>query len=141
MNAAISRLLVTFVGLLTTGSAGPAEDDALVKAVIQKGVAHLKSTQAADGSWTHGMHVMGPTSLAGLALLECGVSKEDPAVQRALGFVRDAATGKYGAMGNDQTYDISLAILFLDRYGSTRDVRTIESLTVRLMAGQNSQGG
>ena len=141
MNAAISRLLVTFVGLLTTGSAGPAEDDALVKAVIQKGVAHLKSIQSPEGSWTHSAHVMGPTALAGLTMLECGVSKQDPAVLRALTFVRNAASGKSGAMGNDQTYDISLAILFLDRYGSTRDVRTIESLTVRLLAGQNSEGG
>ena len=141
MNAAISRLLVPFVVLLTTGSALSADDDALIRAVIQRGVAHLRSIQASDGSWPHGSHAMGATSLAGLTMLECGVSKEDPAVQRALVYVRNAATGKSSAMGNDQTYDISLAILFLDRYGSARDIRTIESLTVRLLAGQNSQGG
>ena len=141
MNAAISRLLVTFVVLLTTTSTAFADDDALIRLVIQKGVTHLKSIQTPDGTWSHFGHVMGPTALAGLTMLECGVSKEDPAVQRALTYVRDVATGKPGALGGDQTYDISLAILFLDRYGSKRDLQVIESLTVRLMAGQNTQGG
>jgi len=58
---------------------------------------------------------MGPTALAGLTMLECGVNKEDPAVKRALAYVREAAAGGTGTPGADQTYDISLAILFLDR--------------------------
>jgi hypothetical protein len=143
MNAAISRLLVSLAVLLaTTSTAFAADDDALIRLMIQKGVAYLKSTQQApDGTWTHSAHVMGPTALAGLTMIECGVSKEDPAVQKALAYVRDAATGKNNAPGADQTYDIALSILFLDRYGSKRDIQVIESLTVRLMAGQNSQGG
>ena len=136
----LGNFLVVTLLLSLTSSARAADEEA-IKQAVQRGVAHLKSIQAQDGSWTHTAHAMGPTSLAGLALLECGVNKDDPAIQRAIHFVRDAATGSAGAQGADQTYDISLAILFLDRFGSKRDVRIIESLTVRLLAGQNAHGG
>lgn len=133
--------LITLALTLTITSSARAADEEAIKQAVQMGVAHLKSIQAADGSWTHLSHGMGATSLAGLALLECGVKKDDPAIQRAMTYVRDAATGSNAAPGADQTYDISLAILFLDRYGSKRDIHIIESLTVRLLAGQNAQGG
>src|SRR5262249_21703128 len=41
----------------------------------------------------------------------------------------------------DQTYSISLAILFLDRLGEPVDVALIESLTVRLLGGQGENNG
>ncbi len=141
MGANTRSKLVTLALALTIASSARAADDDTIKQAIRKGVAHLKSIQAADGSWTHSAHAMGPTALVGLTMLECGVNKEDPAIQHALEYVREATAGSREAPGADQTYDISLAILFLDRYGSKRDIQLIESLTVRLMAGQNSQGG
>src|SRR5262249_15892982 len=39
------------------------------------------------------------------------------------------------------TYSLALSILFLDRLRDPGDVPLIESMTVRLMAGQNNVGG
>src|SRR5207249_1683216 len=60
---------------------------------------------------------------------------DDPAVQRAAQAVRQVS------IGLTHTYSIALAILFLDRLGDPGDVALIESLTVRLLAGQTAAGG
>jgi hypothetical protein len=132
--------IVLAVTLIMAGSVKAGDDQSIDRAV-QKGVANLRTLQAPDGTWTYQAHAMGPTALVGLTMLECGVPKDDPAIRRALDYVREAATGGESAPGANQTYDISLAILFLDRLGSTRDDQVIESLTVRLLGGQNAQGG
>ena len=49
--------------------------------------------------------------------------------------VRSASTTMH------ETYTLSLSILFLDRLGDPADVPLIESMTVRLMAGQGPGGG
>jgi hypothetical protein len=104
-----------------------------VQRAIDAGVAYLKSTQAFDGTWPYDQ--IGPTSLAGLTLLECGVPADDPAVVKAAAAVRQAA------LTTTQTYSLALSILFLDRLGEPADVFLIESMTVRLLAGQNNYGG
>jgi hypothetical protein len=68
-------------------------------------------------------------------LLECDVEPNDPAIQKA------AATLRQISIGETQTYDISLAIMFFDRLGDKRDYPLIESLTVRLVRGQVPGGG
>ncbi len=133
--------LVILLVALTMHASARASDEEIIDQAVKRGIAHLRTLQGPDGSWTHPGHSMGPTALAGLAMLECGVHRDDPAVRRALDYVRDGATGNESIPGASQTYDISLAILFLDRFGSARDIPLIESLTVRLMGGQNSQGG
>jgi hypothetical protein len=40
-----------------------------------------------------------------------------------------------------KTYSISLAIMFLDRLGQPVDVNLIQSLSLRLLAGQSAEGG
>jgi hypothetical protein len=102
-------------------------------AAIARGVAYLKSIQQVDGTWPYDQ--IGPTALAGLTLLECGVPANDAAVVKAAGAVRQAA------LTATQTYSLALSILFLDRLGEAADVFLIESMTVRLLAGQNSHGG
>jgi hypothetical protein len=134
------KLLILSLSLTTLASAR-ADEDAVIDQAVKRGITHLRSIQGPDGAWTQAGHSMGPTALAGLAMLECGVKQDDPALRRALDYVRDGAAGNESIPGASQTYDISLAILFLDRFGSARDIPLIESLTVRLMAGQNSQGG
>src|SRR5262249_15581119 len=49
-------------------------------------------------------------------------------------FIRQAA------INADQTYSLALAILFLDRLGDPVDIALIESMTVRLLAGQQANG-
>ncbi len=76
---------------------------------------------------------LGITALAGLALMENGVDRDDPAIKNADRVVRSLATR------SNQTYDLALAILFLARRmpGSRGpDDELIELLGRRLAAGQ-----
>jgi hypothetical protein len=93
----------------------------------------LRALQQPDGTWPHAK--MGATALAGRTLLECGAKRDDPAVLKAAQAVRANATTCH------DTYSLALAILFLDRLGEPRDVALIESMAVRLLAGQDSATG
>src|SRR5262249_17806398 len=59
----------------------------------------------------------------------------DPAVQKAAFHVRTNIESL------TDTYDLSLAILFLDRLGERNDRRLIQMLALRLVAGQKASGG
>jgi hypothetical protein len=149
------RMVPPLIGILlaVTPSFG-ADAGEGVTASVQRGVAYLKKSQKRDGSWAYGgtqsadggtqtalvasdglnPNDVGATALAALALLECGVSTDDPAVQTAARFLRQASFALC------HTYAISLSIMFFDRMGIAEDVPLIESLMVRLLAGQNSDG-
>ncbi|HWE39582.1 MAG TPA: hypothetical protein VG406_23740, partial [Isosphaeraceae bacterium] len=89
---------------------GPSDDE--IKKAIEKGVNYLKSQQEATGGWEYQFnhdHALGVTALAGLALLENGVARDDEVIRKANEVVHDLA------LRSNQTYDISLAILFLAR--------------------------
>jgi hypothetical protein len=119
------------VALLATVPARAVDREAVARAV-DNGVRYLKAHQQADGTWAHDQ--IGLTALVGLTLLECDVPSDDAQLQKAVTAVRNAA------VHTDQTYSIALAILFLDRLGEPVDVALIESLTVRLLAGQHPTG-
>jgi hypothetical protein len=110
-------------------------DQEKIDAAIKKGVAHLMKMQTPEGKWTGG-HDVGITALCGLTLLECKVPAGDRSVQRAADFVRSRC-----ATLRDYNYEVSLAILFLDRLGDPRDHAVIQGLALRLMAGQDTAGG
>jgi hypothetical protein len=119
-----------------------AQEKKRVEEAIDRGVAYLRRTQLPTGSWIIGQehylvlrNAAGFAGLGGLALLESGVAAGDPAVQAATRFVRLSGPQLF------HTYDIALAVLFLDRLGDTRDRPLIRSLALRLAAGQNSWGG
>jgi hypothetical protein len=103
------------------------------KEAIERGVAALRRMQGGNGSWPH--EQLGATALAGLTLLECGAQPDDKDVRRAADAVRR------GSISLTHTYSIALSILFLDRLGDADDVPLIESLMVRLLAGQSAEGG
>jgi hypothetical protein len=109
----------------------PAEQDKVNKA-IDRGIAHLKKTQGREGIWgpREGM-----TALPGLTLLECGVPADDEHVQKAAQHTRKAIPKL------NQTYDLALSILFLDRLGDPRDEALIQTCAMRLVAGQTDAGG
>jgi hypothetical protein len=102
-------------------------------------VAFLKKTQLDDGSWPASppiqAHHAGLAALPGLTLLECGVWPDDSQVQKAAQHVRDAAPSL------NWTYDLALGILFLDRLGEPADRALIQTLALRLLAGQREDGG
>lgn len=80
-------------------------------------------------------HGIGPTALAGLALLEAGIPGDDPAVKNITAQVREASYSQH------RTYQVSLCLMYLDRYGDTSDVPLIQMLAVRLLVGQTNGGG
>jgi hypothetical protein len=124
-----------------------AEDQEKVNKAIDQGVAFLKKTQQASGTWPTsnkkreadhlGNFAVGFTALPGLTLLECGVKKDDPVIQKAAAFVRTHEQQHKILL----TYDISLAILFLDQLGDPKDKDLIQKLALRLVAGQTITGG
>jgi hypothetical protein len=125
--------------LLTPGA--KAADQEKIQQAITRGLEHLKSQQdKGTGTWPFYETFVGPaktgaTALAGVTLLECGVPSGDPVVQKAADAVRRAAVHL------TQTYELSTAILFLDRLGDPGDVALIQSMGVRLLGGQNASGG
>ncbi|MHB1421873.1 MAG: prenyltransferase/squalene oxidase repeat-containing protein [Gemmataceae bacterium] len=127
-----AELLAGIVAVIACSSSRAVDQKAVDRA-IGSGVQALRGLQEQDGTWPH--KEIGASALAGLTLLECGVKADDRAVLRAADVVRMASpTLTYN-------YSICLAILFLDRLGDANDIPLIESLTVRLLAGQTASGG
>src|SRR5947209_14187462 len=112
------------VGLFTVGVtvifspsrivAAAIADDVINKA-IDRGVAALKKMQGPDGSFSAGKNGSGPTALAALTLLECGVPAGDEPIRKAVKLVRDDCPSM------NKVYNLSLAILLLDRLGDPLD--------------------
>ena len=120
----------------------PPLDPEAVDRAIQEGVRFLRQNQKQQGHWGAGTGpgsgrgwAVGYTALAGLTLVECGVSTDDPGLQAARRGVRSYANEL------DSTYEVALAILFLDRMGNKSDKQTIQILAARLIAGQTATGG
>lgn len=120
----------------------PAEE-AKVVAATHKGVEHLKKLQAAEGHWDYivkkaavtAKHRAGATALAGLTLLESGVPRNDPVIEKATKVLRDAVPTL------KDTYDLALAILFFDKLSVAEDKQLIQTMSLRLVAGQDAGGG
>ncbi len=128
------RLVWGMLAAMVLAAPARAADQEAIKRAIDRGVEALRKLQSSDGTWPH-THI-GATALAGLALLECGVSAEDAAIQRAAYAVRKAAANNL-----THTYSVSLSLMFLDRLGDPADEPLIESLTKRLLAGQQADSG
>lgn len=126
--------LLAALALATIATPAYAVDEDAIKKAVERGVSGLRTIQAYDGTWPHTN--LGATALAGLALLECGAATDDQAVLRAAEVLRKGTVNYM-----THTYSISLTILFLDRLGDPDDVPLIESLMVRLLAGQDARSG
>jgi hypothetical protein len=127
----------------------PPDEQTAVNHAIDRGVSYLKRTQQKNGTWArtngpflnpgerlqHTKHPFGYAALPGLTLLECGVPPSDPVVQQAARLLRNKAAKL------DATYELSLAILFLDRLGDPNDKKLIQTFALRLVAGQSATGG
>lgn len=128
-----SLYLLGMAGIICSSSSIPAITPREVDAAIQKGVHFLKQDVGRGGRG--GDRELGETALAGLALLECGVPRDDPALKGVTARIREAA------FTETRTYHLALYILYLDCLGDPADVPIIQMLAIRLLAGQNSQGG
>ncbi|HEY3787947.1 MAG TPA: hypothetical protein VGL71_03790, partial [Urbifossiella sp.] len=115
----------------------PPLNQAVIDESIARGIEFLKVTQKDDGTWDDGAgHIVGCTALTSVALIENGVRLSDSAIIKAAAYIRSKASSL-----ND-TYQISLTILFLDRLKDPkRDDAMIHTLAARLMGGQTATGG
>ena len=129
MMPLVCLVFLAFVVPRDVRAAGPEGVDR----AVERGVDSLKSLQQFDGTWPY--EEIGATALAGLTLLECAVPADDPVIQKAADAVRLASVNL------THTYSLALSVLFLDRLGDPLDVSLIESMTVRLLAGQDANGG
>jgi HEAT repeats len=109
-----------------------AVDRKAVDAAVERGVAALEKMQRPDGTWNH--PDIGATALAGLTLVECGVAKNGRSVKAAADKVRQASYSL------THTYSLALSVIFLDALGEPSDTPLIESMIVRLLAGQLGNG-
>lgn len=117
-------------------------DQAAIDRTIELGVSYLKKQQKSIGYWGEGTGPgsgkgwgVGYTALAGLTLVECGVPVTDPGLKNAARLIRANVSEL------ESTYEIGLAILFLDRMKDKTDKRLIQWLGGRLIAGQTTSGG
>jgi hypothetical protein len=124
-------LIVSFV--LAVHNTTLADDPAVTKA-MERGSLYIRRHQLRDGCWQHRGHRLGETALAGLALLAAGQPSDSPAVAAATRAVRQLA------LSNWETYDVSLAVMFLDRVGDREDSEIIRRLGHSLAAGQAANG-
>jgi hypothetical protein len=115
----------------------PAAQQTEVDQAIKKGVDCLKKLQLPNGTWgaDGAAHPVGYAALPALALLECGVPKDDPVILKAERYIRAALPTM------DDTYELSLSVLFLDKLGNKKDEAMIQGLSLRLIAGQSGTGG
>src|SRR5262249_29547547 len=128
-----------------------AKDQKRVAMAVDKGIRFLKNRQTADGSWRppsdNNAYEVGYTALPALTLLESGVSTQDEVIKKAAAYIRKVASAPVNdrdptlPRGTSMTYDLSLATLFLDRLGDKQDEPLIQSLALRLAAGQTTTGG
>jgi hypothetical protein len=147
VGSLVACALAVLVGAPLRAAPGPLTDQeqARVDRAVEKAVASLKRTQTKSGAWplTDGPVradakvpiVLGFSLLPALALLESGVPAADPSVQKVADLVRNKAAKLKG------TYEVSLAVLLLDRLGDPRDEELIRDLGLRLVAFQGYSGG
>lgn len=123
------------LGILTTceSPAPAAIDPGRVREAVARGADYLRRSGGASGSADG--HTVGRAALTGIAMLEGGVPPSDTAVAAVARTVRD------GAPNETKTYDIALAILFLDRLGEPADIPVVQMLGVRLYGGMTATGG
>jgi hypothetical protein len=131
----MARALLVFTASALVSVAAKADND--VQKAVERGISYLKNHPSADGTWSFRDqgHAVGVSSLVGLALLECDVPATDPVIEAAAQVVREKLAS------TDDTYDLSLAIMFLDRLGVADDSSHIETASLRVAAGQFANGG
>ncbi|TWU23182.1 hypothetical protein Pla52o_27170 [Novipirellula galeiformis] len=127
-----------FVGLLLglgglhSGTAA-AIDPASVQRAIDRGVTYLRSSQNERGGWNeYGSQSCGLSSLCTLALLNAGVSRDDPDMVRAMRYLR--------LFEPEETYSVALQTLVYCQLGAAGDLDRIRRNVRWLIDSQRNQG-
>jgi hypothetical protein len=124
--------------IILAGMTAPKSDPEQIAKAVRRGIEFLKKDIKPSGTWLkedESVNAVGYAALPALALLESKVSADDPVVQNAAAYVRKQAAQMV------ETYDLGMAVLFLEKLGETRDKALIRSLALRIVAGQSPAGG
>jgi len=105
-------------------------DAPTVQQSIDRGIAYLRSTQNAQGGWKEYTGQSGGlTALCTLALLTAGVPPDDPAMQKALTYLRKIEPS--------ETYSVALQTIVLCQIGAPGDLVRIRRNVTWLESQQN----
>lgn len=111
--------IIMVVALFTSTSAGADLSASDVQRAIDGGVAFLRGQQLKNGAWgDYSAYAGGKTALCALAMLSCGVPKEDPDLARAIEFLRRVEP--------KLTYVVSLQTMVFCAADPQRDKELIE---------------
>ncbi|TWT82597.1 hypothetical protein CA13_40600 [Planctomycetes bacterium CA13] len=116
-------------------------DPATVQRAIDRGITYLRSSQNTRGGWNeYGGQSCGLSALCTLSLMNAGVSREDPAIAKAMKYLR--------SFEPNETYSASLQTLVYCHLGSASDLPRIRRNVQFLLdtqsdesAGQARSGG
>ncbi len=127
-------IVAFFVPLAASCRPARAEIDAAsVQRAIDRGVAYLRKTQNQRGGWQEfGGQSCGLSSLCTLALLNCGVDKDDPAMVTAMAYLR--------SFQPKETYSVALQTLAFCQLGAARDLGQIRN-NIELLVQNQKTGG
>ncbi len=121
--------------LVVIPARGYSFDEDKVNKAIKSGVEFLKFCYSSnDNLEAQGSYIFGKAALAGIALLESHLDKEDAVIRRISKYIRANALDQSG------TYEISLALLYLDLLHEENDEPLIQMLGIRLLSGQVADG-
>ncbi|MCL2117736.1 MAG: DUF4159 domain-containing protein [Planctomycetaceae bacterium] len=132
----ITLLLAGMV--LGSGHMAPAQDldPDEVRGAIDGAIRYLKNTQKPNGSWEEvSGHPCGASSLCVLALLSAGLTKDDPAVNQAMSYLR-----KFSPEGS-KTYTVALQTMAYAMADPQRDMLLIQKNVAWLEAAQIKGSG
>jgi len=108
-------------------------DAATVERAIDRGIAYLRKTQTQRGSWDEFPNQScGASALSTLALLNAGVPHDDPAITRAMRYLRSIVP--------TETYSVALQTLVYCQLGAAGDIPLIRRNVQTMVQLQNTQG-
>ena len=125
----VRRLVIAGCGLLIVAQGAAAEDlkPEVVRQSIEAGKRFLISQHEPDGSFRSaigGLYPTGPSAFATLALLNVGMTPQDPPIQKALEFLRSQRPPR-------KTYEAGLQLMvFAAAKDGNRDVARIDRKSV-----------
>jgi squalene-hopene/tetraprenyl-beta-curcumene cyclase len=107
-----------------------------VQAVRDKGIAYLKQTQAADGSWSAKRAGPGITALVVAAMVRSGVSPDDPTVAKALAYL-ESRVQKDGGIYEKflANYTTSVALMALAECNKDGRYKTVMQNATKFLKG------
>jgi hypothetical protein len=131
----VVRLLIVIAMVATIGKTMLAAelDVATVNRSLNRGVEYLRRTQNEQGGWEEfGGQSCGLSALCTLALLNCGLTRDDPTIVKAMQYLRSREA--------NETYSVSLQTLVYCQLGAFGDLPRIRR-NVEWLVGEQMQDG